>query len=112
MYFIRSFYYKLIKKIAEIDHIEHFTGFGLYDKSFITILKNLNDPMPYLRGIVAEFGGRRQEIYYEQKKRDSYRIYFHRSISKRISLAHRISARPFHSPFLHRMELLFRLVRH
>ena len=71
MYFIRSFYYKLIKKIAEIDHIEHFTGFGLYDKSFITILKNLNDPMPYLRGIVAEFGGRRQEIYYEQKKREN-----------------------------------------
>ncbi len=69
MYSIRSIYYKLINKIGEIDHIEQFTGFGLYDKDFIDVLRNLNDPMPYLRGIVAELGYERYEISYEQEKR-------------------------------------------
>jgi glycosyltransferase involved in cell wall biosynthesis len=69
MYAMRSAYYKLIKKIGEIDHIEQFTGFGLYDKSFIEVLRNLRDPMPYLRGIVAELGYERYEISYEQEKR-------------------------------------------
>lgn len=69
MYAIRNAYYKLIKKIGEIDHIEQFTGFGLYDKKFIQVLRNLKDPMPYLRGIVAELGYERCEISYEQEKR-------------------------------------------
>lgn len=69
MYFFRSCYYKLIKRIAEVDQIEQFTGFGLYDKSFIDVLRNLDDPMPYLRGIVAELGFERKEITYEQQKR-------------------------------------------
>jgi len=69
MYGIRSLYYKLIKKISDVDQIEHFTGFGLYDKSFIEVLRDLNDPMPYMRGIVAELGPERKEIPYEQPKR-------------------------------------------
>lgn len=69
MYFFRSCYYKLIKKFSDIEQIEHFTGFGLYDKSFINVLKNLHDPSPFLRGIVAELGPTRKEIPYEQQKR-------------------------------------------
>jgi glycosyltransferase involved in cell wall biosynthesis len=69
MYAIRSLYYKMIKKISDTDQIEHFTGFGLYDKDFIQILRDLNDPMPYLRGIVAELGYDRKEIEYGQPKR-------------------------------------------
>ncbi|WP_066646358.1 glycosyltransferase family 2 protein [Christensenella timonensis] len=69
MYAIRSAYYKLIKKISDVDQIEHFTGFGLYDKSFIEVLRELDDPMPYMRGIVAELGPERKEIPYEQPKR-------------------------------------------
>jgi hypothetical protein len=51
--------------------IEHFTGFGLYDKTFIEILKQLDDPVPFLRGIVAEYGHgfNRMEIEYEQAQR-------------------------------------------
>jgi glycosyltransferase involved in cell wall biosynthesis len=71
IYFVRTLYYKLIKKIAEIEHIEHFTGFGLYDKNFIDILKRLNDPNPYLRGIVSELGYKHKKIYYEQEIRKS-----------------------------------------
>lgn len=69
MYFLRSCYYKLIKKMSFVDHIEHFTGFGLYDKKFVDVLRNLDDSEPYMRGIVAELGFRRKEIKYEQQKR-------------------------------------------
>lgn len=69
MYFLRSCYYKIIKKLSATEQIEHFTGFGLYDKSFIDVLKKLDDPTPFLRGIVAEFGFKRKEIKYEQQKR-------------------------------------------
>ena len=67
--FLRTCYYKVIKKMSDVGQIEHFTGFGLYDKSFIDVLKNLNDPTPFLRGIVAELGFQRKEINYEQQKR-------------------------------------------
>lgn len=69
MYFFRGIYYKLIKKIATSEQIEQFTGFGLYDKAFVDVLRNLNDPVPYLRGIVGELGFERKEIHYEQPKR-------------------------------------------
>lgn len=67
--FLRSCYYKLIKKMSDVEIIEHFTGFGLYDKSFIDILRQLDDPTPFLRGIVAELGPLRKDIYYRQAKR-------------------------------------------
>lgn len=69
IYFLRTCYYKLIKKMSSVEQIEHFTGFGLYDKSFIDILKKLDDPIPYLRGIVSELGPERKDIFYNQPKR-------------------------------------------
>ena len=71
IYFLRSIYYKLIRNMSSVKMIEHFTGFGLYDKTFIALLKELNDPIPFLRGIVAEYGGgfNLKEIEYEQPKR-------------------------------------------
>jgi glycosyltransferase involved in cell wall biosynthesis len=69
MRFLRTCYYKTIRKMSNIEQIEHFTGFGLYDKSFIDILKNLHDPIPFLRGVVAELGYQRKDISYEQQKR-------------------------------------------
>ena len=69
MYFLRSVYYKTIKKLSSVDQIEHFTGFGLYDKSFIDVLRNLGDPTPFIRGIVAELGPKIKKIEYEQPKR-------------------------------------------
>lgn len=67
--FLRTCYYKLIKKFSDVEQIEHFTGFGLYDRSFVNVLKDLNDPTPFLRGIVAELGYKRKEIPYEQQRR-------------------------------------------
>ena len=82
MYFLRGVYYKAIKKMSEVEQIEQFTGFGLYDKSFIQVLRDLKDPTPFLRGIVAELGPERKEIPYEQQERRAgktsnnwYRLY-------------------------------------
>lgn len=82
VYFFRSVYYKLIRRFSEVEQIEHFTGFGLYDKDFIKVLRELKDPEPYMRGIVAELGYERKEIEYEQPKRlygksknNFYRLY-------------------------------------
>ena len=69
MYALRSVYYKLIRKYSSVDQIEHFTGFGLYDRSFIEVLRNLHDPTPFIRGIVAELGGKRKAVEYEQPRR-------------------------------------------
>lgn len=71
LYFLRSLYYKIIKNMSNTQMIEHFTGFGLYDKTFINLLRELDDPIPFLRGIVAEYGHgfNRIEIEYEQEKR-------------------------------------------
>lgn len=67
----RTIYYKTVQKMSDIEQIEHFTGFGLYDKDFIAVLRNLHDPTPFLRGIVAELGFKRVEIPYRQAKRRS-----------------------------------------
>ena len=82
MYYLRSIYYKMIKKFSDVEQIEHFTGSGLYDRDFVQVLKNLKDPTPFLRGIVAELGYKRKEIPYEQPERRAgkthnnfYRLY-------------------------------------
>ena len=67
--FLRTCYYKLIKKMSQVEQIEHFTGTGLYDKSFIDVLRNLHDSTPFMRGIVAELGPLRKDIPYKQQKR-------------------------------------------
>ena len=69
MRFFRTCYYKLIRAMSETEQIEHFTGFGLYDRSFLNVLRELDDPTPFLRGIVAELGFRRVDIPYEQQRR-------------------------------------------
>ena len=69
VYACRSLYYKFVKKFSDVEQIQHFTGSGLYDRDFIEVLRDLKDPTPFLRGIVAELGFRRKEIEYTQPKR-------------------------------------------
>lgn len=71
IYFLRTMYYKTIKNMSSVKMIEHFTGFGLYDKTFISLLKQLDDPIPFIRGIVAEYGAgfNMIEIEYDQPQR-------------------------------------------
>lgn len=71
IYFLRTIYYKMIKNMSSVKMIEHFTGFGLYDKTFIALLRQLDDPIPFIRGIVAEYGEgfNMIEVEYEQQQR-------------------------------------------
>ena len=69
MYGIRKLFYTLVRKMSETPMIDNFTGFGLYDKSFVDLLRATDDPYPYLRGFVAEYGGDIGEVYYTQPKR-------------------------------------------
>ncbi len=66
---MRQFYYWVIKLLSETDQIAHFNGFGLYDKSFINILRELKESDPYLKGIVAEYAASIKKIPYRQERR-------------------------------------------
>ena len=69
MYFMRDCYYMLIKKMSSVEQIKQFTGFGLYDQSFIKVLREIKDPTPFLRGIIAEYAPDHLEIEYTQPQR-------------------------------------------
>ena len=66
---MRKFYYVMISKFADTEQIKNYTGFGLYDKEIIDILRNLDDPYPYFRGFISEIGYERAEIEFKQLKR-------------------------------------------
>ena len=65
----RKQYYKLLRRITDIGHIENFTGFGLYDKAFVDVVRGIHDPVPYLRGMIAELGYDYKTVLYERPKR-------------------------------------------
>ncbi|MGP8153526.1 MAG: glycosyltransferase family 2 protein [Smithella sp.] len=66
---IRKLYYKIIGTLSEIDIIKNFTGFGLYDQKVIEILRHIDDPYPYFRGLICEIGYERAIILYNQPVR-------------------------------------------
>ncbi len=70
MYTIRSIYYKTIARLTDVKVLEHFTGFGLYDRKVVDILRNeFHDPYPYFRGQIAEIGLPHKIIHYHQLRR-------------------------------------------
>jgi polyisoprenyl-phosphate glycosyltransferase len=70
MFKIRTAYYRLVARLADIQLYEHFTGFGLYDRRLIDILKKqFHDPYPYFRGMIAEVGLPHKKLFYNQKRR-------------------------------------------
>jgi glycosyltransferase involved in cell wall biosynthesis len=69
MFWLRTKYYQLVNRLADLETYEHFTGFGLYDRRVIEIVRSFNDPYPYFRGMIAEIGLPHSEIPYEQKRR-------------------------------------------
>ena len=71
MFMCRKLFYNTLAKFSETEQIKNFTGFGLYDKKFIDVLRTeINDPYPYFRGIIAELGFDRYELEYVQPKRE------------------------------------------
>jgi glycosyltransferase involved in cell wall biosynthesis len=69
MFLIRKMYYSFVRKLSEVELIDNFTGFGLYDKKIINILRDIKDPYPYLRGLICEIGFERAVIEFEQPRR-------------------------------------------
>jgi polyisoprenyl-phosphate glycosyltransferase len=67
--FLRGIYYTLITNISEVDQVKNFTGFGLYDKQVMDILRSLDDPYPYFRGLICELGFPRAEIPFDKTVR-------------------------------------------
>ncbi|HUZ04203.1 MAG TPA: glycosyltransferase family 2 protein [Acidobacteriaceae bacterium] len=71
MYLIRTYYYRTVARLTDVKVFEHFTGFGVYDKSVIEILRTrFRDPYPYFRGMIAEIGLPYKEFHYNQKRRE------------------------------------------
>ena len=69
MFGIRQLFYNLIGRLSEIKQIPNFTGFGLYDRQVIEILKKIDDPYPYFRGLICDLGFEIAEIEYSQPAR-------------------------------------------
>jgi glycosyltransferase involved in cell wall biosynthesis len=69
MFWIRKKYYRLVNRVSSIETFENFTGFGLYDRRVIDIVKSFNDPYPYFRGVIAEIGLPHKTIPFHQPRR-------------------------------------------
>jgi polyisoprenyl-phosphate glycosyltransferase len=70
LFFLRTIYYRLLRSLADVDLIEHFTGFGLYDQKVIEILREIDDPYPYFRGLIAEIGFPIARVEFVQPRRE------------------------------------------
>jgi glycosyltransferase involved in cell wall biosynthesis len=69
MFALRRLYYATIGRIADIELIPHYTGFGLYDREVIEALRRIDDPYPYFRGLIADMGYAHAEVPYVQPLR-------------------------------------------
>jgi polyisoprenyl-phosphate glycosyltransferase len=69
MYLLRTAYYKLVARLADVELTQHVTGFGLYDQRVIQVLREINDPYPYLRGLIPDIGFDSFKIPYRQPQR-------------------------------------------
>jgi polyisoprenyl-phosphate glycosyltransferase len=66
MFSIRKLYYKTVNSLSNIELIDNFTGFGLYDREVMDHLRKIEDPYPYFRGLVAEIGLGIYKVPYDQ----------------------------------------------
>jgi len=69
MFFIRKLYYDLVGKLSEVKLTKNNTGFGLYDRRVVEVLREVNDPYPYFRGLISEIGFESAKIEYTQPVR-------------------------------------------
>ncbi len=69
MFAVRRLYYRTITRIADVKLIQNFTGFGLYDRQVLDVLRQIDDPYPYFRGLVSEVGFDAVQVPYNQPRR-------------------------------------------
>jgi glycosyltransferase involved in cell wall biosynthesis len=68
-YLLRTIYYRVLRNLSDVELIEHFTGFGLYDQRVVRVLREINDPYPYFRGLIADIGYPIARIEFTQPRR-------------------------------------------
>lgn len=66
---IRRLYYAFLKRLADVELIENFTGFGLYDQKVVEILRRIDDPYPFFRGLICDIGFEKAKVEFTQPKR-------------------------------------------
>jgi hypothetical protein len=66
---LRRAYYRLLDGISDVSHIKDATGFGLYDRAVLDKIREINDPYPYFRGLIAELGYEVKTIPFKQMRR-------------------------------------------
>ncbi len=69
MFRVRTLYYKTVERLTSVQVLQHYTGFGLYDRQVMDVVRRYGDPYPYFRGMVAEVGFPIKQIQYGQKRR-------------------------------------------
>lgn len=69
MFWVRKRYYRLVNRLSSIETFENFTGFGLYDRRVVDLVKSFDDPYPYFRGMIAEIGLPHKKLLYDQPLR-------------------------------------------
>jgi glycosyltransferase involved in cell wall biosynthesis len=71
VYWIRSKYYQLVNRLSDVQTYAHFTGFGLYDRRVMDLIRSFDDPFPYFRGMIADIGLPHAEVIFNQPLRKS-----------------------------------------
>jgi glycosyltransferase involved in cell wall biosynthesis len=69
MFFIRKAYYRTITRISEVALVKNATGAGLFDRVVLDILRQLQDPYPYFRGLLCEIGYPIATVPFKQPRR-------------------------------------------
>jgi polyisoprenyl-phosphate glycosyltransferase len=67
--YLRRFYYWFLNKISDSNLTKNTTGSGIFDSSIVEIIKKIDDPNPYLRGLLADIGPEISLINFDQPKR-------------------------------------------
>jgi len=69
VYWLRSKYYQLVNHLSDFPTYAHFTGFGLYDRRVVDLIRSFDDPFPYFRGMIADIGLPHAEVVFNQPRR-------------------------------------------
>lgn len=70
MFQVRKLYYRIINWLSETPQYEGVTGYGLFDKEFLDTMRWMDDPDPYIRGLVPDLGYKTYLLEYTQNKRE------------------------------------------
>ena len=69
LFMLRRLYYRVLGKLSDVRLVENFTGFALYDQEVVQILRKIDDPYPYIRGLIADIGFEAARVEFLQPTR-------------------------------------------